>query len=417
MQIVVSSFRYADQGISEASVGYNWVKEVSKYNRVSLITTNSQNPKGGIEICPVKSEIALLNRYFATLNKAIKIDYFMFDIIAWFKYRYLVRNADIYHHLTPIAPRYHNSLSMVSKRFVLGPVGGGLRIPPKFRWLEKSEPIYAKLRNLDSFRLRNDPLLLGTYRKADVIILVGKYMLNIMPKEFHSKVKFLSEIGINIEDFPQDFQRSTSSEIRLLYVGRIVPYKGLELLIKAIGRIDADTRKKIKLQVVGNGSEYAEFCKKLTANLGLTDNILFCGQMTKNEVFDFFRKADIFCFPTLAETSGTVILEAMAMSLPVISINYGGPAEIVENSGGFLIKPIDPEFVICKLAEKITILVENSNLRLKMGVSARDTAIRKFSWKVKGVKMQKIYEEVVKKGNTETCNSRNAEPNRFDRTD
>jgi glycosyltransferase involved in cell wall biosynthesis len=398
--IALSAFQCQDGGISEAYVGYNWAREIARFADVKLLTANS--PAGlpaNVQVLTTSRPFAFSTPGLANFNRAVKLDYFWHNLLCRFRHRRLLSSTDIFHHVTPIAPRFPNSLGRLSSRFVLGPIGGGLRVPPPFRGMvETAEPVYAALRNFDRLRLDYDPSLRSTYKAARKILIVAKYMLDLIPEEFHDKTEIVLETGIRGADFQEYAPAAAGKQFTLLYVGHIIPYKGLEFLVRALGKVNGQTRRALHLQVIGDGGAYAGKCKKIVHQLGLADRVTFHGRLPHEQVMQWYRRADALCFPTLAETSGNVILEGMAMRLPVISVNYGGPSEIVDSNTGILIDPLDPDYLVLGIAAALERLVANPEGARSLGAAARRRVLDEFSWEAKGRKIRSIYDAIMQDG-------------------
>jgi glycosyltransferase involved in cell wall biosynthesis len=225
-------------------------------------------------------------------------------------------------------------------------------------------------------------------------------MLDLLPKYLHEKCQLMLDVGIDLEDYcvldPLIQASQNETKIQLLYVGRIVPYKGLSLLIEALSLLDIKLKSKIFLSIVGDDQgAYADHCKQLTRALNLEDCCTFYGKRRKEEVLTFYKNSNIFCFPSLAEAGGTVVLEAMSMGLPVITINRGGPAEMVDKSCGILIDAHSPNYVSRKIAEALSMLIMNRDKTIDLGKAARKKVQDNFTWQKKGQKLKEIYEEVL----------------------
>lgn len=407
MKVLVSAFRCSDVGGSEACVGYNWVRELAKRNEVSLITSDEKY----LDIDRVsRYHIPIhhwrLEKLIAGFMGSVKPHYFLNNFKAYIKYKDLVKQQDLYHHITPIGPRYPDLLCAKAKKFIIGPVGGALNVPNSFSSIEKKEPIYFKGRKLDRYRFDFDPFLKYTYEKADIIFIVGSYMLDILPERYHFKTRKMIDVGISEIDYPMSKARNSNKKVEIIYVGRIVPYKGLEFLIKAVSNLRKQTLSLVNVNIVGKGSDYEDYCKNLVHMLGIESHVRFHGKKKKGEVLDLYRQMDIFCFPTLSEAGGTVLVEAMACGLPVISVNRGGPVEIV-GDGGFLIEPVDEDYLVHEITEKLEFLVNHPEQRRELGERARKYAFANHTWCVKGQRLQKFYEElftdrqmIEKKGGT-----------------
>jgi glycosyltransferase involved in cell wall biosynthesis len=120
----------------------------------------------------------------------------------------------------------------------------------------------------------------------------------------------------------------------------------------------------------------------------------FTGWVKQEETADYYSKADIFCFPSVREFGGAVVLEALACGLPCIVANNGGIGEYVTEETGFKIEPISREYLTQELTNKIKILVEDEKLRKNMSVKAIERA-KEFEWGQKATKIVEIYEQLI----------------------
>ena len=116
------------------------------------------------------------------------------------------------------------------------------------------------------------------------------------------------------------------------------------------------------------------------------------GLINQKETLDYYRKADIFCFPSIREFGGAVVIEAMACGLPCIVANNGGIGEYVNEETGFKIEGISREYLTQQLTSKIKMLVEDDKLGESMSVKALETA-KEFEWENKTIKIVEIYEK------------------------
>jgi len=126
---------------------------------------------------------------------------------------------------------------------------------------------------------------------------------------------------------------------RLLFVGSLIPVKGVPDLLQALAQL-RQHRDDWRLDIVGDGPNRAEY-ERLVADWGLTDCITFHGWKSKPEVADCMRRADLFVMASLWETLPCVLLEAMACGLPVVATRVGGIPEIVDPETGRLVRSGD----------------------------------------------------------------------------
>lgn len=182
-------------------------------------------------------------------------------------------------------------------------------------------------------------------------------------------------IDTSVFDFSDRRHLRQDDAARLLFVGATGKLKGERDLIKALAILrGTDGKSKIKVSFLGYGAEnLANYCQKL----GVAEYIEFLGAVSIEERVAFFQKADIFVLPTYAEAMPMSVIEAMASGLPVISTTVGGIPEIVEDGAdGFLIPPGDVE----ALAKKISYLLENECVRVKVGAKARQKALEQMDF-------------------------------------
>lgn len=173
-----------------------------------------------------------------------------------------------------------------------------------------------------------------------------------------SKIKLFYENGVSEDFFDKQIKPEDDKRVDLLFVGRLVPYKGADIVIEAVSQLSQTIKEKIRLTIVGDGSEKDKL-KKQAQELGVSDIVSFAGWVDQKETLKFYTKADIFCFPSIREFGGAVVLEAMACGLPCIVADNGGVAEYVTEETGFKIVPVSAKKLTQELANKIQILIEN----------------------------------------------------------
>jgi len=140
---------------------------------------------------------------------------------------------------------------------------------------------------------------------------------------------------------PSEHRAKRDDKKRLLTVALLTPKKGIPYLLGALAQL-REKRDDFVLDIVGDGPNRAEY-EELTRKLGLQDIVCFHGLKTKQEVAEFMKQCDIFVLPSLFETFGVVLIEALACGKPVIASKIGGPDEIVTDEVGRLVPPGDSE--------------------------------------------------------------------------
>jgi glycosyltransferase involved in cell wall biosynthesis len=161
------------------------------------------------------------------------------------------------------------------------------------------------------------------------------------------------------------------SEIRLLFVGRLAPVKGLRVLLQALEALRVDL-PQLHLVLVGDGPDRANL-EAAAADLG--DRVSFTGYLSQDQVAHAMQAADIIVLPSFAEGVPVVLMEAFASTKPVIATQVAGVGELVEDGvSGFLVPPGDMD----TLAARIRTLAGDPELRARMGQHGAQTVKRDF---------------------------------------
>lgn len=303
---------------------------------------------------------------------------------------------DIVHVFTPIIPRYPSKMIEACQHtpFVLGPVNGGLPFPKGFGKIGLQEFSYLNfLRSLTHLI----PGYKKTYEKADRILAGSTYTLNMLKDRFPHNVQNMElfcENGLT-EDFfhPPVKRKSLNDPLHLLFVGRLVPYKCADLILQALSLLPDDCKAKVFLTIIGDGPEKSRL-QAMAQNLHLIERVEFKGWIPNTEVHTYYSQADVFCFPSIREFGGAVVLEAMASGLPCLVVDYGGVGEYVTTEAGFKIAPISKEHIVLELTKGILAFLENPHLRQEMGQAAFRRA-QAFSWEHKIEHLLAIYSSLL----------------------
>ncbi len=196
--------------------------------------------------------------------------------------------------------------------------------------------------------------------------------------------KFTPEIDAN--DVREIY--GLEGRITILFVGRIVPYKGVEYLVKAADIVVNDFGyRDVLFLLVGPLAEhgmdkvqYADYIARIFSfikNSGLEANIKLTGAVSYNDLPSFFAACDIFVLPSLAETFGLVVSQAMASAKPVIGTRIAGIMDQIKDGwNGYLVEPANEH----QLAEKIKYLIDHPEQRRRMGLNGRKFAEDEFDW-------------------------------------
>ena len=186
--------------------------------------------------------------------------------------------------------------------------------------------------------------------------------------------------------------RPQNPKVKILFIGRLIPRKGFQRVVRALPYVRERATNPFEIEVVGTGAAQSEL-DELAQTLGVSDLIKYVGMVPYDQLEKSYQYADIFVLTSLSEGMPSVILEAMGCGLPVLASDVGGNNEIVkEGENGFLINGDD----IDNLAEKLTLLVNDDQLREKMGARSREMALE-YDWANIMGKYNELYESYSKK--------------------
>lgn len=299
---------------------------------------------------------------------------------------------DLIHQINPIALRYPSPADGFKTPYILGPLAGSLPTPLGFQSEATDKTWFRKLRNLDGFRLRFDPILRSSYRNAALVIGVAPYVREALKHIPLHSFETMSETGVDSVNPAPKAPPSKDTPLRLLFVGRVIRTKGVIDAIKAVSKIRGFIN--CVFDIAGDGDQIEE-CKSLVKRLNLENLVKFHGRLHRREVFQLYQESHLFLFPSFREPSGNVVIEALSFGCPVITCSNGGPGFVVDSSCGVLIEPISPQTVVTSLAEAIRIIQQSPETysRLTAGAISRASSIA--LWPKKISRMVDIYSTIL----------------------
>ncbi len=181
--------------------------------------------------------------------------------------------------------------------------------------------------------------------------------------------------GVDVRTFrPREDGAGAAGPVRLLFVGRLVFQKGLDVLLSALAVLPGGS--DFQLEIIGDGDRKPAL-EAEAARLGFADRITFSGWSSREAIAVRYRRADVFVFPSRDEGMPNVVLEAMASGLPIVATKIAGSEDLVrDGESGFLV-PVDDS---AALAEALSRLLADRNLRETMGRANRARTEREFTW-------------------------------------
>ncbi len=233
-------------------------------------------------------------------------------------------------------------------------------------------------------------------KKASLIVAVSKYSYNKILEHYNveeRKVRIIPN-GVDVEKFKPTDAKASKHEFNLgneptvLFVGSLVPRKGLPYLVEAAKKV-VKQQANTKFVIVGDGPLRKQLDESLN-NARLMDNFMFLGNLKEDQLSAIYSAADVFVLPSIQEGQGIVLLEAQACGIPVVAFGEGGVYEAVrDKETGFLVDLGNSG----GLADELLKLLGDDALRKKMGAAGRRFVTENFTWDLCAQRMLGVYRE------------------------
>jgi len=395
MKLLMSAYACEPNQGSEAGIGWNWVLETTRLGHEVWALTRANNrevierelsktkPMENLkflyyDLCP-------WTRWWKKGERGIYLYYLLWQWGAYLlaKKVHNVERFDQVHHITFASVRQPSFMGNLGIPFIFGPVAGGERAPWRLgRSYGWRGWVTECVRDLANFLPRMDPLVRRTFKQAERIYVTSEQTLSLLPRKYRQKTSVQLAIGFNpseLTSLPEQRNpdRKTNGRFRILFVGRLLYWKGMHLGFQAFARL-LEERPYARLTMVGKGRDERQW-RTLAKKLGVGNRIDWVPWLDRKDLPEIFSSHDVFLFPSLHDSGGMVVLEAMAHGLPVVCLDLGGPGQIVDDTCGFVIKTkgLNEESVIWALANCLTKLAEDSALRKRLSEGAAER-VKKF---------------------------------------
>jgi glycosyltransferase involved in cell wall biosynthesis len=236
------------------------------------------------------------------------------------------------------------------------------------------------------------------YRLSNIILKTAADLYLSISKQIQRELAILGIPRNRIVYFPNAvntkvFYPGEKLDDTILYVGRITPDKGLHILLRSLSYV----KRPVRLVIIGPPDWSSEYCRNIfqlikSENSKGKHKVEYLGRVDQTELIQWYQRASIFVLPSFYEPFAVAILEAMSCGTPVISTYAGGIPEVVKNGETGILVPTNNPF---KLAEAIDYLLDNIDVRIKIGQAARRRVAENFALEVLVKKLREIYEKVV----------------------
>jgi glycosyltransferase involved in cell wall biosynthesis len=405
VKLLISAYACEPGKGSEPEVGWQWATGLAKHASVTVVTRANNKPsiEAALAAHPAKDPKSLKFIYYdlpalflrlKDLGLPTRIYYLLWQIgaarvIAGLKDRY-----DIVQHLTFNAFALPGFLWFRHPAVVLGPLGGGMITKwSHLRWFPPKSRIAEILRSFLVMLSSWSPTLWVSCALARLILVANEDTLQRIPRPFHYKTRRLLETAC--PPTAESGQPETRPLNRFIWIGRLEPRKAPALVIEALERV-LRQGEKTTLTIVGDGP-LQEALQRMLALKNLTDAVELRGKMTREETLRTLGEHTALIFTSVRDTSGNVVLEAMAQGLPVIAFNHQGIPEMLDNSCGYLVATVDGSDEAGAFVKSITEIIRRPDIAAAKGRAARDKSHGVLSWESKWATLLPLYQDLLAK--------------------
>jgi len=273
--------------------------------------------------------------------------------------------------------------------FVWGPIGGGQTWPAAFYRYAPRNGLTERLRAAVVFLSRFNPAIRRAVKHSDLILAKNRETADALGAIGATRVITYFDGGISPDVLSPRTTPSTAGPITLLWAGRHEPRKGLPLVLEAMVKVARDVR----LLIAGDGPSTGRW-KSLAQTLGLSSRVEFLGRVPWTRMQELYATADAFLFTSLRDATGTVVLEAMAKSIPIIAFDHQGVGCYLSDETAVKIPVTTPPQTIDALAAAIDRLAADPTERDRLGRAGYAKAAEEL-WSLRAEKMVAWYRQAI----------------------
>lgn len=382
-KVLLSAFACDPTEGSEPSYGWNWAVGLAERGfEVHCLTRETS--KAGISTVQLPKNLKFsyvrlpfgLERLYSTSQLA---QYLYYIIWQWRAYRTAVAlhksiHFDRVHHITFGSLQMGSFMYRLGIPLVFGPAGGGQMAPVAFKEYFGEAWATEGYRNKASrLLLRFNPACKKMLERASTVLVANEETLHLAESHGARNVSLALDVGLPHWFFPEDCSRRAHQQgyLKLLWVGRLMPRKGILLLLEVMKELKE--YRGITLTVVGDGVMRDMFLEGVEKH-SLGDTVHWKGWVPFNEVRKYYSDHDVFLFTSLRESGGLQLIEAMAFGMPVVALDLHGPGLIVDADRGIKCECGTPDIAVAALKAAVLKLYDNPALINKLSAEASNFA-------------------------------------------
>lgn len=393
MNYLISAYSVNPYKGSEDSIGWNWVLQYEKNykegDRIILLTKkfNEKDTRRGLKEFNIQHvELVIVDvpnalNWFREKHSAFHhMYYILWQHWAWLWVKHSGIRFDVIHHVTMNDYRIPSELYKAKgAKVIWGPVGGAQVTPRSLKVYEKNQ-LVASFREFVNKSCSWNPLYKKALRSYYKIYCINNETQKQISRIVGKDVPLMPELALRDEYKNLPIRKRNNDILKIVFVGRLIGKKGIAFLVDALSLMPTDM--DWELLIFGDGDDRV-LIEKQIADSGIGKNVKLMGNRPLNQIAEAYQQADVFVLPSLRETSGNVLLEAMAYAVPIVAFDTSFCKELSNKQCGIFVKVNQSLDKIKKdFCDAIIKLAEDKTLREKFGRNGYEYANR-LTWEDK----------------------------------
>lgn len=331
MNYLISAYSVNPYKGSEDSIGWNWVLQYEKNykegDRIILLTKkfNEKDTRRGLKEFNIQHvELVIVDvpnalNWFREKHSAFHhMYYILWQHWAWLWVKHSGIRFDVIHHVTMNDYRIPSELYKAKgAKVIWGPMGGAQVTPRPLKVYEKNQ-LVASFREFVNKSCSWNPFYKKALRSYYKIYCINNETQKQISRIVGKDVPLMPELALRDEYKNLPIRKGNNDILKIVFVGRLIGKKGIAFLVDALSLMPTDMNWE--LLIFGDGDDRA-LIEKQIADSGIGKNVKLMGNRPLNQIAEAYQQADVFVLPSLRETSGNVLLEAMAYAVPIVAFD------------------------------------------------------------------------------------------------
>jgi len=391
MNYLISAYSVNPYKGSEDSIGWNWVLQYEKNykegDRIILLTKkfNEKDTRRGLKEFNIQHvELVIVDvpnalNWFREKHSAFHhMYYILWQHWAWLWVKHSGIRFDVIHHVTMNDYRIPSELYKAKgAKVIWGPMGGAQVTPRPLKVYEKNQ-LVANFREFVNKSCSWNPFYKKALRSYYKIYCINNETQKQISRIVGKDVPLMPELALRDEYKNLPIRKGRNDILKIVFVGRLIGKKGIAFLVDALSLMPTDM--DWELLIFGDGDDRA-LIEKQISDSGIGKNVKLMGNRPLNQIAEAYQQADVFVLPSLRETSGNVLLEAMAYAVPIVAFDTSFCRLLKEVDCGVFVNTDQAlEGIKEDWCKAIVTLGQDKELAKQMGLNGYKYVNSKLTW-------------------------------------